>query len=262
MQIKKIFLSVLTLGLVTLGISSFTNHQNTLQTATYPEMVTVEGGTFTMGDEHGDGAANEQPTHQVTLKTFKIAKTETTVAQWRAFCNATGRAMPEAPSWGWINSHPIVNVSWDDAVAYTDWLSEKLDADYRLPTEAEWEYAAKGGKLSKGTKYSGGRSLDNAGWYDANSGDQTQAVATKNPNELGIYDMSGNVWELCKDWYGEDYYKTSPATNPKGPTSGEYRVLRGGGWDGKATICRVAYRNNYPPSARYSNFGFRVVLSQ
>ena len=262
MQIKKIFLSVLTLGLVTLGISSFTNHQNTLQTATYPEMVTVEGGTFTMGDEHGEGAANEQPTHQVTLKSFKIAKTETTVAQWRAFCNATGRAMPEAPSWGWINSHPIVNVSWDDAVAYTDWLSEKMDADYRLPTEAEWEYAAKGGKLSKGTKYSGGRSLDNAGWYDSNSGRQTQAVATKNSNELGIYDMSGNVWEWCKDWYGEDYYKSSPATNPKGPTSGEHRVLRGGCWFFDATVCRVACRIHRPPSYGNNFRGFRVVLSK
>ena len=120
MKTKKIFLSVLTLGLVTFGISSFTKHQNTLQSATYPEMVTVEGGTFTMGDTEMEGYKDEQPTHQVTLKTFKIAKTETTVAQWKAFCNATGRSMPETPSWGWIDSHPIVNVNHSDAMAYCD----------------------------------------------------------------------------------------------------------------------------------------------
>ena len=226
----------------------------------YPEMVTVEGGTFTMGDTEMEGEKDEQPTHQVTLKTFKIAKTETTVAQWRAFCAATGRSMPEAPSWGWIDSHPIVNVNYGDAMAYCDWLAEKMDADYRLPTEAEWEYAARGGKLSKGTKYSGGRSLDNAGWYDANSNKQTQSVAKKNPNELGIYDMSGNVWEWCKDWYGD--YSATAQTNPKGATTGSYRVLRGGSWSYSASFCRVARRIFDDPANRTLNYGFRVLLSQ
>ena len=226
----------------------------------YPEMITVEGGTFTMGDTEMEGEANEQPTHQVTLKTFKIAKTETTVAQWRAFCAATGRAMPETPSWGWIDNHPIVNVNYGDAMAYCDWLAEKTDANYRLPTEAEWEYAARGGKGSKGTKYSGGRSLDNAGWYDANSGRKTHSVATKNPNELGIYDMSGNVREWCKDWYGE--YNAAAQTNPKGATSSSYRVLRGGSWTRSAAYCRVAYRSYGDPAHRFNYYGFRVVLSQ
>ena len=260
MQTKKIILSVLTLGLLTLGISSFTNHQNSLQTATYPEMITVEGGTFTMGNEHGEGKADEQTTHQVKLKTFKIAKTETTVAQWRAFCTATGRTMPEAPRWGWINNDPIVNVSWEDAVAYTKWLSKKMKTKYRLPTEAEWEYAARGGNLSKADEYSGGSSLDNVGWYDANSGGQTQAVATKIPNELGIYDMSGNVWEWCKDWYSE--YSNAPQTNPKGLTSGAYRVMRGGSWEYSAAYCHVDYRFFNAPSNRDKDVGFRVVLSQ
>ena len=227
---------------------------------TYPEMITVEGGNFTMGDTEMEGDVSEQPIHQVTLKTFKIAKTETTVAQWKAFCNATGRSMPETPSWGWIDSHPIVNVNHSDAMAYCDWLAEKMDADYRLPTEAEWEYAARGGKLSKGTKYSGGRSLDNAGWYEANSNSKTHTVATKNPNELGIYDMSGNVWEWCKDWYGD--YSASAQTNPKGATSGSGRVLRGGSWYFSAAPCRVAFRYYYDPSDRYDDYGFRVVLSQ
>lgn len=227
---------------------------------TYPEMITVEGGTFIMGDTEMEGDADEQPTHQVTLKTFKIAKTETTVAQWRAYCNATGRAMPEAPSWGWIDSHPIVNVNHSDAMAYCDWLAEKMDADYRLPTEAEWEYAARGGKQSAGYKYSAGRSLDNAGWYEANSNKQTHPVATKKPNELGIYDMSGNVWEWCKDWYGD--YSSTSQTNPKGVTSGASRVSRGGSWIDSATDCRVARRNRDRPDRRPSNIGFRVVLSQ
>lgn len=233
---------------------------NTIFAQTYPEMITVEGGIFTMGDTEMEGEKDEQPTHQVTLKTFKIAKTETTVAQWRAYCTATGRSMPEAPSWGWIDSHPIVNVNHSDAMAYCDWLAEKMDADYRLPTEAEWEYAARGGKGSKGTKYSGGRSLDNAGWYDANSGSKTHAVGTKNPNELGIYDMSGNVWEWCKDWYGD--YSVSAQTNPKGATTGSYRVKRGGSWGSSASRCRGARRGNDDPSLRYDISGFRVVLSQ
>jgi sulfatase modifying factor 1 len=226
----------------------------------YPEMVTVEGGTFTMGDTEMEGEKNEQPTHQVTLKTFKIAKTETTVAQWKVFCNATGRSMPEAPRWGWIDSHPIVNVNYSDAVAYCDWLAEKMDADYRLPTEAEWEYAARGGKQSMGYKYSGGRSLDNAGWYEANSNNQTQAVGRKKANELGIYDMSGNVWEWCKDWYGP--YSADAQTNPRGATSGAGRVLRGGSWGSSAASCRVAGRDFIGPSSRSFNFGFRVALSQ
>lgn len=226
----------------------------------YPTMVTVEGGTFTMGDTEMEGYEREQPTHQVTLKTFKIAKTETTVAQWKVFCNATGRSMPETPIWGWIDSHPIVNVNYGDAVAYCDWLAEKMDADYRLPTEAEWEYAARGGKQSKGTKYSGGRSLDNAGWYDANSGFKTHSVATKNPNELGLYDMSGNVWEWCKDWYGA--YSADAQTNPKGATSGALRVLRGGGWYYSASRCRVADRGYSGPTRRLNGGGFRVALSQ
>jgi formylglycine-generating enzyme required for sulfatase activity len=226
----------------------------------YPEMVTVEGGTFTMGDMEMEGEKREQPTHQVTLKTFKIATTETTVAQWRVFCSATSRAMPKAPTWGWIDNHPIVNVNYSDAVAYCDWLAEKLDAECRLPTEAEWEYAARGGKQSANNKYSAGPILDNAGWYSANSNNQTHPVAQKKANELGLYDMSGNVFEWCKDWYGK--YSSDSQTNPKGPASGTYRVMRGGSWYFSASRCRVAYRNSYGPNYRRISCGFRVVFSQ
>ncbi len=226
----------------------------------YPEMISVDGGTFTMGDTEMEGEKNEQPAHEVTLKSFKIAKTETTVAQWKAYCRATGRKMPEAPSWGWIDTHPIVNVNYDDAVGYCDWLSETKDANYRLPTEAEWEFAARGGNLSKGTKYSGGRSIDLVGVYDANSNKQTAAVASKKANELGIHDMSGNVYEWCKDWYGD--YNSSAQSNPKGSASGLFRVLRGGHWVSAASDCRFAFRYYSYPENRSIIIGFRVLLSQ
>lgn len=229
---------------------------------TYPEMILVEGGTFTMGDEWMLGDADEQPTHEVTLKNYKIGKTEVTVKQYRAFCNATGKSMPDTPDWGWQDSHPIVNVSWHDAVAYCDWLSEKQGGLYRLPTEAEWEYAARGGKNSTGYKYSGSQSAYTVGWIKDNSNSKIHAVAQKKGNELGIYDMTGNVWEWCADWYDENYYANSPSSNPRGPASGAYRVIRGGGWNYSAAFSRVANRNLNTPSYRLSRNGFRVVLSQ
>lgn len=225
----------------------------------YPEIISVTGGTFEMGDSEGIGEAYEQPVHAVTLKTFGIAKTETTVLQWRTFCNATGREMPEKPSWGWNDTHPIVSVSWNDAVEYCDWLSDKTGNIYSLPTEAQWEYAARGGSLSKGFKFSGGQSMDAVGWFEPNSKKQTSPVAEKRPNELGLYDMSGNVWEWCRDWYG--HYTATAQTNPKGPSSGQGRVLRGGSWNYAATYCRATSRNDGDPARRFSRNGFRVVSS-
>jgi sulfatase modifying factor 1 len=224
----------------------------------YPEMIIVEGGTFNMGDEQGIGEADELPVHPVTLKTFSIAKTETTVLQWKTYCNATGRKMPDPPSWGWIDSHPMVNVNWEDAVAYCDWMSDKTGKICRLPTEAEWEYAARGGKESKGFKFSGGQSIDLTGWYKENSGDKTNPVAQKRANELKLYDMSGNVWEWCEDWYGD--YSAGAQTNPRGIKSGSFRVLRGGSWFLASTYCRVASRSLLTPGFRYSYYGFRMVL--
>ena len=224
-------------------------------------MVTVQGGTFTMGDDQGVGEDDEQPTHEVTLSTYQISKTEVTVAQYRRYCNATGVSMPEEPSWGWQSSHPIVNVSWNDAINYCDWLSEELDQNITLPTEAQWEFAARGGTKSKGYKYAGGRSIASVGWYDANSGGKTHEVASKKANELGLYDMSGNVWEWCLDWYDGDYYGNSPSRNPKNTSKGERKswVLRGGSWNDSATNCRVSYRYRNKPSNRYNFNGFRVV---
>lgn len=227
-----------------------------------PEVVLVAGGTFTMGSNAADAGSDEKPTHSVTVSSFSIGKYEVTWGQYKAFCTATGRTLPDAPSWGINDRHPVVYVNYNDCVAYCNWLGETYGGDWRLPTEAEWEYAARGGNKSLGYTYSGGNDMDLLGWYEDNAAGQTMAVGRKKPNELGLYDVSGNVWEWCKDWYDGSYYASSPASNPKGPTSGSNRVLRGGGWGISAAGCRVACRGRNDPSGRYSYNGFRVVLSQ
>ncbi len=226
-----------------------------------PKFVHVEGGTFTMGDEWGKGNKNQRPTHQVTLKSFSISQTEVTVAQYRNYCDSTGVGMPKAPSWGWQDNHPMVNVSWRDAMDYADWLSNTLDQEVRLPYEAEWEYAARGGNKSKAYKYSGGNDISDLSWYDGNSDNKTHAVAGKKANELELYDMSGNTLEWCMDRYGGDYYANSPKNNPKGASEGDRRVIRGGSWNVDATFSSVSFRYGSSFSGElYDYFGFRVVL--
>ena len=226
-----------------------------------PELIKVTGGTFTMGDQWGLGDDGEQPTHQVTLTDYYIGKTEVTVAQYRTYCNATGISMPEEPYWGWNNNDPIINVNWNDAINYCAWLSKKLGKKVTLPTEAQWEYAARGGANSQGYKYSGANSIATSGWYSDNSGNQVHPVATKKANELGLYDMSGNVWEWCFDWYDENYYANSPSNNPKKTSQGyrPIRVFRGGSFGNQAAGCRVAGRNFNTPTERGISSGFRVV---
>jgi sulfatase modifying factor 1 len=228
----------------------------------YPEMVMVQGGSFTMGSVDNEEDNDAKPAHEIILKTFQIAKTETTVLQWRAYCKATHKKMPDPPTWGWIDNHPMANIGWQDAVDYCDWLSGQKGGTYRLPTEAEWEYAARGGQLSKGSKYSGGQSLDVLGWYSGNSTGVTHPVAEKQPNELGLYDMSGNVWEWCQDWYASDYYYNSPKDDPQGPSNGSRHVVRGGSWFSGSDNCRVSHRLNFAPAYRYSNYGFRVAFTR
>jgi formylglycine-generating enzyme required for sulfatase activity len=223
----------------------------------YPELVAVKGGGFKMGDEASKGNNDDLPVHQVIVKDFKIAKTETTVAQWRVFCNATKRQMPDLPGWGWHEDHPVVNVSWDDAVAYCAWLSEQKGGTFRLPSEAEWEFAARGGTKGKGSVFSGATSIDSVAWYAA-TGYGTKPVGTKKANELGLYDMTGNVWEWVSDWYDATYYSRSPKEYPSGPAGGTFKIYRGGAWSVPAGNCKVSYRNVVPAASSNYNRGFRV----
>lgn len=154
---------------------------------------------------------------------------------------------------------PLVCVSWNDTQVFNGWFSRKGGKSYRLPTEAEWEYAARSG--GKREKYAGGDDLDRIAWYSSNSGSKTRPVGTKAPNGLGLYDMSGNVWEWCQDWYGENYYGESPKNNPPGPSNGQYRVLRGGSWGNDRVLGRAASRNWGEPASRGLNYGLRLSLS-
>ena len=217
-------------------------------------MVSVEGGTFTMGcsSEQSDCETDEKPTHQVTLSSYYIGKYEVTQAQWEA-------VMGNNPSYFKCASCPVEVVSWDDVQVFISELNNKSGKRYRLPTEAEWEYAARGGAKRQGYKYSGSHELNSVGWNVDNSGSKTHPVGQKSPNELGIYDMTGNVWEWCSDWYGG--YSSGSQTNPEGASNGSFRVLRGGSWYYSAQNCRVSYRNYlFSPVNRYFSFGFRLVL--
>ncbi len=221
-------------------------------------MVGVQGGTFTMGatrEQGSDAYANEKPSHQVTLSNFSIGQTEVTQALWEA-------VMGSNPSSFKGPKLPVEQVSWDDCQEFIRKLNELTGQNFRLPTEAEWEYAARGGSKSQGYKYSGSNNLDDVAWYgyDGNSGDRTHDVATKRANELGIYDMSGNVNEWCQDWFGENYYSSSPSSNPTGPASGSDRVSRGGSWPDDAGSCRVAYRFWSDADYRCDVLGFRLAL--
>jgi sulfatase modifying factor 1 len=215
-----------------------------------PGMILVTGGTFSMGSVAN---AVEQPVHAVTVSSFYLDAREVTVEQYRVFCTATARSMPTAPSWGWSDSSPIVSVSWNDATAYAAWAGK------RLPTEAEWDYAAGGGTLTHGYTYSGSNTIGDVAWYLTNSGNRTQGGGTKTPNELDLYDMSGNAYEWCSDWYDAGYYSVSPSLNPKGPATGTDRVLRGGSWFNLQNNCRVGYRNAITPTFFTGYLGFRCA---
>ncbi len=265
------------------------------------EMVYVQGGTFQMGSN--DGESEEKPVHTVTVDDFYIGKYEVTVAEFEKFINATNYqtdADKGGNSWVYTNSewkeedgvnwrydakgdkrprsdynHPVIHVSWNDAVAYCNWLKKTTGKAFRLPTEAEWEYAAGGGNKSNGYKWAGINSESSLyryanfadkntdfSWATKSQNDNytyTAPVGEYSPNELGIYDMTGNVWEWCSDWYDSDYYENSPRNNPQGASSGRYRVLRGGSWISEPNRCRVANRS-YSSSNRHSSIGFRLVF--
>ena len=245
------------------------------------EMVFVKGGTFTMGatEEQGtsDPESNEYPTHQVTLSDFYIGKYEVTQQLWEfvmkynGIC-ADGSTMSAYASDVWLGSkpsssygvgdyYPAYYVSWEDIVnIFIPRLNKITGKTFRLPTEAEWEYAARGGNKSKGYKCSGSNTIGDVAWYYDNSSSTTRQVGTKAPNELGLYDMSGNVREWCSDCYGK--YSSSAQSNPTGSFSDSYRVDRGGSWGSDAQGCRVSFRGNHYPDNRSYNSGFRLVCQK
>lgn len=208
-------------------------------------LVRIDAGTFKRGEQ------------QVTIsKAFLIGKYEVTQAQWRA-------VMGNNPAKYKGADRPVEQVSWHDAMAFCEKLNDYGYAPrgykFSLPTEAQWEFAARGGNKSKGYEYSGSNDINEVAWYDDNSGDKTHDVGTKKPNELGLYDMSGNVWEWCLDWR-DGYGDEKEVTDPQGPQSGSFRVIRGGSWRYSARYCRVAHRYNRGPDYRNFNLGFRLAL--
>ena len=218
------------------------------------EMVYVEGGSFDMGattEQGSDAVSDEYPVHSVTLSGYYIGKCEVTQELWEAVIGSN-------PSYFMGAQKPVENVNWNDCQEFVSRLNSLTGMTFRLPTEAEWEYAARGGNQSSHYKYSGSDNIHDVAWYDDNSGSSTHAVGTKSPNEFGIYDMSGNVSEWCSDRYGD--YSAGAQTNPQGPSSGSFRVLRGGSWDYDAGYCRVSCRDDDDPYYSDNFIGLRLVL--
>lgn len=215
-----------------------------------PDMVTVQGGRFAMGSNENN---NEKPIHNVTLSSFKIAKYETTLAQWQMVMGSNPSGRKDCMDC------PVTAVGWDDIQIFIKKLNTLTGKNYRLPTEAEWEYAARGGTKSKKFEYAGSNDVNAVAWTFANSSLTTHPVGQKEANELGIYDMSGNVFEWCNDWYDENYYAKSPVNDPKGPPTGPHRVCRGGNVASEPAKSRVAYRN--PFKLGYGTLGFRLASS-
>ena len=220
-------------------------------------MVYVEGGTFTMGatsEQGGEYYPSERPTHQVTLSSFSISKYEVTQEKWQTVMGSNPSRFKGAKC-------PVESVSWNECQEFIQKLNNMTGKQFRLPTEAEWEYAARGGNKSVGYKYSGSNNLDRIGWYRQNSEWTTHSVGQKYPNELGLFDMSGNVFEWCQDWDGD--YKSNNQTNPTGYSSGPYHVFRGGSWNGEATYSRISSRNGdgMPNSGKWDNsIGLRLAM--
>ena len=220
------------------------------------EMVKVEAGSFNMGatPEMENPYDSEKPVHRVTLtNNYYIGKYEVTQALWKI-------VMGSNPSNSKGDNLPVEKVSWNNCQKFISKLNKLTGKSFRLPTEAEWEYAARGGNKSRGYQYSGSNTIGDVAWYDGNSGSKTHAVGTKQPNELGIYDMTGNVLEWCQDWY--DSYSSSPQTNPTGAVSGSFRVLCGGSWGNSAGYCRSSCRGSNTPGSRNNFLGLRLVLSE
>jgi formylglycine-generating enzyme required for sulfatase activity len=246
-----------------------------------PEMIYIPAGKFRMGDIQGGGEDDEKPVHDVELSAYAIGRTEVTNAQYVEFLNQVGGRGTEKEPWfetkdedsssrivqerlgfkveDGFEHHPVNNVSWYGSVAYAEWLSRDTGEEYRLPSEAEWERAARAGMNTRWAFRNDEEHLDQYAWYDKNSGRELQVVAKRKPNGWGLYDLYGNLWEWTADWYGSDYYAVSPSDNPKGPLKGSSRVVRGGAWFSSVSTTRSADRNGNPPGDRDEFMGFRLA---
>jgi formylglycine-generating enzyme len=242
-------------------------------------MVKIDGGSYMMGskDEDYKADSDEQKEHEVSVNTFELNKYEVTVWEWKQYVKEKKLKMPVAPKTGFNDKAPINNITWVDAINYCNWLSKKEGLTpvytskgpfyycnfkangYRLPTEAEWEFAAKGGIKTKKFTYSGGNNLDEVAWHKGNSGGKTQTIGTKTANELGLHDMTGNVWEWCWDWYNKEYYKTETKDNPTGPEMGDKKCVRGGSYDSDKNYLRPANRISTFPDKTHEFYGFRLA---
>ncbi len=220
------------------------------------ELVFIPAGEFFMGSPDGEGYSDEHPRHKVYLDSFYIDKYEATAGQYRKFAQATGREMLSQPNYS-ADNYPVVNVDWTDAAAYCQWAGK------RLPTEAEWEKAARGGTDTTWSFGDNESQLEDYAWYNKNCGGKMHPVGQRKPNQYGLYDTYGNVWEWVADWYDKDYYKTCPERNPKGPDSGTSRVvLRGGSCYSNISFTRAPYRYTINYDYFNSNFGFRCALTR
>ena len=220
-------------------------------------MVHVQGGTFTMGAAAAEdywNAENAKPAHQVTVRSFYICRYETTQALWQ---KVMGRNPSEQKLGG---NHPVENITWNDIQAFIQKLNALTGKHYRLPTEAEWEYAARGGRKSGGYRYSGSNQIDDVAWYSDNTHDRHKPVGTKRPNELGLYDMSGNVFEFCGDGYQP--YSADPQDNPVQVSAKGYHPLRGGSYVAREYDCRCSYRFDQSSDYSHTHFGFRLAMSE
>jgi formylglycine-generating enzyme required for sulfatase activity len=247
-------------------------------------MVLVEGGTFQMGDAFNTN--KNEPAHSVKLNSFYISKFEITHRQFAYFVAKTGYItdaqknggayVAEAGKRSEINftydakskvrtdentNEPVIYISWNDADAFCKWLSQQTNRIFRLPTEAEWEYAARGGKQSQALTFAGVGRPEEVAWFSANSGQQTHPVGQRKPNELGLHDMSGNVWEWCSDWFDEKYYRRSLEESPTGPEKGKQRVVRGGCWRSDPNQIRTVFRSSATPTEGFYSIGFRIVTN-
>jgi formylglycine-generating enzyme required for sulfatase activity len=242
-----------------LVVDTLSSPTQSTTTAWSGEMILVQGGTFLMGSDEKDKDADkyEFPQHKVSVPSFYIGKYEVTQKQWREVMGKD----PEELGFKSCDDCPVEGVNWNDVQEFLQALNKKTGLNYRLPSEAEWEYAARGGQASNKNNYmyAGSNNIDEVAWYSGNSDQKTHPVGKKKANTLGIFDMTGNVWEWCQDTWHEDY-KGAPDNGSAWESKGSYRVDRGGSWGNASEDCRVAFRDSGTPEFRFNTLGFRVCL--